>query len=98
MTSPCGESHSAPAGWPGPVTNTGPSAAEGAGSAVTVSLDAQGRLALPPVLRQFAGIEHEVMVVGIGPRVEIWSKASWDRYEAQVSDELLEEYARKAGL
>lgn len=68
------------------------------GAAVTLSLDAQGRVALPAVLREFAGIRHEAMLVGIGPRVEIWSRENWDRYEAQVSDELLEEYSRKAGL
>jgi MraZ protein len=68
------------------------------GSAVTVSLDGQGRLAVPPVLRDFAGIRHEVMVVGIGARVEIWSRERWDAYESALSDELIEELARSAGL
>ena len=68
------------------------------GSAATLSLDAQGRLSIPPVLREFAGIQHEVMVVGIGARIEIWSRERWDEYEARLNDELIAELARSAGL
>jgi len=68
------------------------------GSAVTLSLDGQGRLTVPPVLREFAGIAHEVMVVGIGPRIEIWSRERHAAFEAQISDALIEELARSAGL
>jgi len=68
------------------------------GSAVTLSLDGQGRVTLPPVLREFVGIQHEVMVVGIGPRVEIWARDRWQAYESQLSDALIEELARSAGL
>ena len=65
------------------------------GSAHNAVLDAQGRLMIPPVLREFAGLEHEAMVVGTGSRVEIWSRARWDAYEAQITDELIEENARR---
>lgn len=68
------------------------------GSAVTISLDGQGRLSVPTVLRDYAGIQHEVMVVGIGPKIELWSVAKWQEYESQISDELIEEYARSVGL
>ncbi len=68
------------------------------GSAATLSLDAQGRLGIPPVLRECAGIQHEVMVVGIGPRIEIWSRERWDEYESRLNDELIAELARSAGL
>jgi MraZ protein len=68
------------------------------GSAVTLSLDGQGRLSLPGVLREFAGIGHELMLVGIGARVEIWSREHWDAYESQLSDDLIEELARSAGI
>lgn len=68
------------------------------GSAVTAALDGQGRLTIPPVLREFAGIQHEVMIVGIGSRVEIWARQRWDEYESRLSDELIEELARSAGL
>ena len=68
------------------------------GSAVTTSLDGQGRLAIPPVLRDYAGIQHEVMVVGVGPRIELWARERWDQYEQLMSEELIEELARDAGL
>jgi MraZ protein len=68
------------------------------GSAVTVSLDGQGRLAIPQVLRDRADIHHEVMVVGVGTKIEVWAKDKLAEEEALVSDELLEEYARGAGL
>jgi MraZ protein len=68
------------------------------GSAVTLSLDAQGRLAVPPVLRELAGIRHEVMLVGIGSRIELWARERWDEYEARLNDELIAELARGAGI
>ncbi|MBM3456947.1 MAG: division/cell wall cluster transcriptional repressor MraZ [Armatimonadetes bacterium] len=68
------------------------------GSAVSGSLDGQGRLMLPPVLREFAGVQHEVMVVGVGPRAEIWARERWDAYDSQLSDEAIAEMARAAGL
>jgi MraZ protein len=68
------------------------------GSAQTLSLDAQGRVTLPPVLREFAGIRHEIMMVGIGDKIELWSRERWDSYQNTMSDEAIEELARSAGL
>jgi transcriptional regulator MraZ len=68
------------------------------GSAVPLSLDGQGRLTIPTVLREFAGIQHDVMVVGTGPRVEVWARDRWDEYQSKFSDDLIEELARSAGL
>jgi MraZ protein len=68
------------------------------GSAVLLSLDGQGRLSLPPVLRQFAGIQQEIMLVGIGARIEVWARERWEAYQSRLSDEAIEELARSAGL
>lgn len=68
------------------------------GFAAKTSLDPQGRLTIPPVLREFAGIEHEAMLVGIGNRIEIWSKEGWEAYENQLNGDLIEELARGAGI
>ena len=46
--------------------------------AASVELDSQGRILLPAVLRKFAGLEKEAVVVGVGSRVEIWDKARWE--------------------
>ena len=68
------------------------------GSASTVSLDGQGRLTIPPILREYGGIQHEVMIVGIGPRIEIWARDRWDAYQVQYSGTMIEELVRSAGL
>ncbi|MBP3339140.1 MAG: division/cell wall cluster transcriptional repressor MraZ [Lachnospiraceae bacterium] len=46
--------------------------------AAQVELDGQGRILLPAVLRQFAGLEKDAVVVGVGSRVEIWDKSRWE--------------------
>lgn len=47
-------------------------------SAASCELDRQGRLLIPYELRQDAGINTEVVLVGQIDRVEIWNKATWD--------------------
>lgn len=55
------------------------------GSAVEVELDRQGRFVLPQLLRQDAGIEREVVVVGLSYKLEIWSKQRWQEYLRETS-------------
>lgn len=43
-------------------------------------LDKQGRITLPPVLRQYAGLERDCAVIGAGERVEIWDATAWESY------------------
>jgi len=44
------------------------------GSAVECEIDRQGRLLLPPALRTDAGLNSEVVLIGLGNRIEIWDK------------------------
>jgi MraZ protein len=46
-----------------------------------VELDEKNRLLLPAELKEFAGLEREVTLVGLIDRAEIWSKAKWDAYQ-----------------
>ena len=46
--------------------------------AVDLEADRQGRILLPPYLREFAGIESEVVVVGNFNYIEIWSTGDWE--------------------
>ena len=41
-------------------------------------LDRQGRVLIPPILRQWANLEGQVMVVGTGEGIEIWNKGDFD--------------------
>ncbi len=52
-------------------------------------LDASGRILLPEKLKKHAGIDKDVVIVGVKDRAEIWAKKAWDAYEAQ-NQELLQ--------
>jgi len=41
-------------------------------------IDAQGRILVPPVLRELARLEREAVIAGVGPRIELWDKARFD--------------------
>lgn len=46
--------------------------------ACDVELDKQGRILLPASLREFASLTKDVVFLGMGSRVEIWSKEAWE--------------------
>lgn len=45
--------------------------------------DKQGRISLPPSLREYAGLDRDVAVIGAGTRVEIWDATAWENYLAE---------------
>lgn len=51
--------------------------------------DRQGRILVPNYLRDYAGIESECAIVGIGHAIEIWSKAGWDAQLQTLNDPAL---------
>lgn len=42
--------------------------------------DKQGRVTIPAQLRQYAGLDRELAVIGAGSRAEIWDAAAWTAY------------------
>lgn len=52
--------------------------------------DKQGRVTIPPPLREYAGLDRELAVIGAGTRAEIWDAQAWNDYltekEAVFSD------------
>lgn len=58
------------------------------GSAVDGGLDKQGRVLISSALRSFAGLEKEVVLVGVLDRVEIWDKAKWDKNNAIAEEDM----------
>ncbi|MBO0776969.1 MAG: division/cell wall cluster transcriptional repressor MraZ, partial [Actinobacteria bacterium] len=48
--------------------------------------DRQGRVTIPPSLRQYAGLQRDCVVIGADTRLEIWDAAAWDAYLAEQED------------
>ena len=42
--------------------------------------DRQGRVTVPAVLREYAGITRDLVVIGVGSRAEIWDAETWNTY------------------
>lgn len=57
------------------------------GFAEELELDGAGRLLISPVLRKFAGLEKQVMLVGQGSHFELWSQDAWDQQIAEIETE-----------
>jgi len=56
-------------------------------TASKVVLDGQGRVVLPLVLREYAGIEDEVVIVGANSYFELWNRAQWEAEKADSQDQ-----------
>lgn len=48
------------------------------GHATEMELDGNGRILVPPLLRDYASLEKQVMLIGQGKKFEIWSDAKWE--------------------
>lgn len=56
-----------------------------------VSVDKQGRILLSSSLRSHASIDKEIVIIGVGTYAEIWDRATFDKANAQIDIEKLEE-------
>jgi MraZ protein len=56
-------------------------------SGTECNLDRQGRILLPPPLREHADIESEVVIIGVNSRLEIWSKKRWQEQTTKMEEE-----------
>jgi MraZ protein len=52
--------------------------------------DRQGRVTIPIHLREYAGLDRELVVIGASSRVEIWDKQSWETYLSESEDAFAE--------
>ncbi len=48
------------------------------GHATELDMDAQGRILLPSVLRDFAGLKKKAVLIGQGKKLEIWDEETWN--------------------
>jgi len=52
--------------------------------AAELEFDKQGRVLLPNNLRDYAGLEKDIVVVGVSSRIEIWDKQAWIDYNNEI--------------
>ena len=58
--------------------------------AASCEVDKQGRILIPPVLREYAGLDKEVVTAGVFTRIEIWDKSRWLDNNYDDMDEIAE--------
>ncbi|MBZ9635958.1 division/cell wall cluster transcriptional repressor MraZ [Clostridium sp. FP1] len=58
-----------------------------------ITIDKQGRALIPQNLCEYAGLQKEIVSIGVSTRIEIWAKSKWDEYND--SDMNFDEIAEK---
>lgn len=67
--------------------------------ACEIEMDKQGRGLIPQNLKEYAGIEKEIVSIGVLTRVEIWSKEKWQEYnESNVDYDSIAEKMSDLGI
>ena len=66
--------------------------------ATTVEVDKQGRILVPENLREHAGLTKDTVLVGVGSRVEIWSKENYEKIDNFDDVELMAEHMANLGF
>ena len=66
--------------------------------AASVEVDKQGRILVPSVLKEFAGLGKDVVLVGVASRIEIWSKERWEDVSSCEDMEEIAEHMSELGL
>ena len=64
-------------------------------------IDKQGRISVPPYLRKHAGLERDVTVAGVGPKIELWDRARFETSLTQTNahfPEMARSVAEKLGM
>ncbi len=56
-------------------------------TAFSANIDGQGRVALPIPLRQYAGIEDEVVIIGANDCLELWNREQWEAEKAESREQ-----------
>lgn len=57
------------------------------GSAFELEPDDQGRIVIPEILSNYAGLEKEIVFIGLTNRIEVWPKKIWDEISDKLSAE-----------
>ncbi len=64
------------------------------GGAFECLWDKQDRILVPPTLRGYAGLDKEIVLVGVLDHFEIWSRENWDKENATMEKDMKKEEVR----
>ncbi len=57
------------------------------GFAFSLNTDPQGRIVIPPPLRQYARIKDTAVIVGVNTYLELWNKEEWQLEQESLDQE-----------
>jgi len=60
------------------------------GSVAEVKPDGQGRMTVPPHLREYAGLDKDAVLLGVDDHLELWSKESWRAFQEKMEPQYRE--------
>ena len=63
------------------------------GYATELEMDTNGRVLVPPTLREYAGLDKKLMLVGQGKNLELWSESGWTHCldDSELTEDIPEE-------
>jgi MraZ protein len=64
------------------------------GGAFEIQCDKQDRILVPPTLREYAGLEKDIVLVGMRNHFQIWSKPKWEEENNTLEKEMQREEVR----
>lgn len=67
-------------------------------SASDVAVDKQGRIVVPSVLRDYAALRHDVTIIGVLERAEIWDRQAWNVYNGELDTENIVQAMEELGF
>lgn len=66
--------------------------------AIQVTIDRLGRILIPDYLLEFVKIKTEIAILGVGERIELWDKQTWENYHKNLREKTEEVAERLAEL
>ncbi len=67
--------------------------------AIECEIDKQGRFLIPSNLRSYAKLDKEIVIIGVGTRIEIWDREVWNKTGENISaDEIAENMDKLLGI